>query len=145
MAINENSMYGRSYGRDFEASPFFQWKNNNALSSGSKVGIDWEFYNTKSKKYLPFNTTRIINNGEYDINFYPNKNEDNPILVVKGTIISLDKSSLPALSSFLIENLGDADITANKIVVTNSREGQTQDSVISRLHQKLFAPKFGGI
>lgn len=138
MAINKKSNLGRSYGRDFAATPFFKWQNSNSISSSSKTGIDWEYYNTASKKYLPFNQTVVINNGEEDIIFYPNKDESNPIFISKGTSQVLNEFDLPALRSFIIENVGSGSISANKIIVTNNRKAQTTDSIVGRIHQRLF-------
>ena len=133
-------MIKQSYDRVFAESPRFSYQNPILVDGASDV-ISWESQDPKSKKYLPFNFTRIVNNGEGDIWFYPDQNEDNKILVIAGTIISLDRSSLPAISSFKIINDSGVTITADKIIITNSKEGQTGDSVVQRLHKRLLGSK----
>ena len=130
-------MIKKSYERNFEESPRFNYENPELAVGGSDV-ISWETKDSRSQKYLPFNFTRIVNNGEDDIWFVPNQDSNNKILVIKGTIISLDRSSLPAVSSFKIENAGTNIISASKIIITNSREGVTGDSVVERLHKRLL-------
>lgn len=128
----------KTYSREFEASPTFQWTNG-AISDSNIISVSWETYNTTSKKYLPFNFTRIVNNGEDDIYFYPNQDTNKSIYVPKGSIMSIDESTIPALSSFSLKRAGTTNITASKIFITNSRQGQTSDSIVSRLHKRLFA------
>ena len=129
------------YNRTFEASPKFQYKNPAQILAGGVVGISWEDNTPSSKKYLPFNFTRIINNGEDDIEFYPNQDANSSIYVPKGTIQSIDERTIPALRSFTIKNVGSNNISANKIIITNSREAQSADSIVSRLHRRLFGDK----
>lgn len=130
-------MTQRSYNREYGASPTFKWTNPE-LSDSNQVNVSWETYNTTSKKYLPFNFTRIVNNGEDDILFYPNQDTNQEILIPKGTIISIDERTIPALSSFAIKRAGSTTITASKIVINCSKQGQDGDSVVSRLHRRLF-------
>jgi hypothetical protein len=134
-----------NYDRTYAASPQFLWTNDGTLTTGTALNISWETYNTASQKYLPFNLTRIVNNGESDIWFYPNQDQNNTILIPKGTIISIDRSTLPAIRSFTITNAGTNNISANKIVLTNSREGVTNDSVVARLHNRLIGNKKQGV
>lgn len=132
-------MVNNNYSRQYETSPSFRWTNGSSISSGADpVNVSWESQDTNSKKYLPFNFTRIVNNGEDDINFYPNQDLNSPILVPKGTIITLDRQSLPALSTFAIENAGSTTITASKIVVNNFREGVDGLSIVQKLHKRLL-------
>ena len=136
MAINQ------SYSREYEASPSFQWINASSILAGATVNVSWETEDATTQKYLPFNFTRIVNNGEADLWFYANQQTNKAFYVPAGTIISIDRATLPALSSFTIKNAdGSTSISANKIIVTNSREGQTSDSVIERLHKRLFSKK----
>lgn len=130
-------MMKKNYDRKFAPSPRFQWENAE-LTVGSVESNSWETKDRRSQKYLPFNFTRIVNNGESDIWFYANQSLNNAIFVPKGTIISLDRESLPAISSFKIENAGTVTISASKIVVTNSRSGEDVDTVVSRLHKRLL-------
>lgn len=129
----------QTYSRQYEASPSFQWINGSTITAGSQINVSWETQDSTSQKYLPFNFTRIVNNGEADIWFYANQDTDKAYYVPAGTIISIDRSSLPAISSFIVKNAGSNTITANKIIITNSKEGQTSDSVIERLHKRLFS------
>lgn len=135
----------QTYARTYESSPSFQWINGASITAGSTINVSWETQDAKSQKYLPFNFTRIVNNGEADIWFYANQSEDKAYYVPAGTIISVDRASLPAVSSFMIKNAdASTTITANKIIVSNSKEGQTSDSVIERLHKRLFSKQMGG-
>lgn len=128
-----------NYSRQYENSPQFRWANSGTITVGSYINVSWETEDTTSKKYLPFNLTRIINNASADIIFYPNQNTDSGITVPAGTILTIDRITLPALSTFQIKNSDSStSITAGQIIVTNSREGQNADSVVQRLHQRLF-------
>lgn len=131
-------MYDDSYNRTLAPSPQFTWKNSQILTGAIEV-MNWYNYSVASQKYLPFNLTRIINNSSYDITFYPNQNmgATDGILIPKGTIFTVDRSSIPALSSFIVKNEGASTITANQIIVTNSREGQTANSIVQRLYDRL--------
>ena len=128
----------KSYSRKYEASPTFQWLNS-AINDANAINVSWETYNTITQKYLPFNSVTIVNNGEDSIFFYPNQNLDNGFLIPKGTIFSLDSTTLPALSSFSIKRAGSTNITASKIIINCSKEGQTPTSIIERLHKRLFS------
>lgn len=130
-------MINQNYARTYEASPHFQWENAELTASSSDV-VSWESYSLTSKKYLPFDYTRIVNNGESDIMFYPNQSK-NGIFIPKGTIYSADARSIPAISSFKITNVGSTTLTAGKVIITNHRDGQTTDSIIERLHKRLFS------
>ena len=125
------------YSRVYAASPSYQWTNA-AITDSNQLNVSWETYNSDSQKYLPFNFIRIVNNGEDDINFYPNQNTDFIILVPKGTIITIDERTVPALRSFAIKRTGTTNITANKIIVNCSRQAQSTDSIVSRLHERLL-------
>jgi len=129
-----------SYTRKFDVSPSFRWANASSISSGSALNVSWESYNTASQKYLPFNFTRVVNNGEDDIIFYPNQDTNQGIDVPQGTIITLDRQSIPALGGFRIENAGTTTISASKIVVTNSREGVNTESIVQKFHRRLLSP-----
>ena len=134
-----------TYQREYDASPSYQWYNAGQLASGSVISMSWETYNTVTKKYLPFNLTRIVNNGESDIWFYPNQNMNNGIYVPKGTILTMDFNFLPALSYFAIKNAQTTTITVGKIIVTCSKQGQSADSIVSRLHKRLFDRNKSGV
>lgn len=127
------SQYTRKYG----PSPAFQWTNAE-ISDDNLINVSWESEDFTSKKYLPFNFTRIINQGEDNIIFYPNQDTSNPFLIVKGTQQTIDRSSLPAVSSFAIKRSGTNTITASKIVVVNSKEAETETSMLQRLHRRLL-------
>lgn len=131
-------MIQKSYSRKSEVSPSFRWANASSITAGAYTVASWESYNSASQKYLPFNFTRIINNGEGDIIFYPNQDTSQGIDVPKGTIISLDRQSVPALSSFRIENVSGVDITSGKIVITNSREGVDSETIVQKVHKRIF-------
>lgn len=129
----------QDYNRIYDASPSFQWINSAQLTVGSTISSAWESYNSTTQKYLPFNMTRIVNNGEDDIYFYPNENSGQKIFIPKGTIITMDFNFLPALRTFTIAHAGSTStISANKIIVTCSRQGQNSDSIVARLHKRLF-------
>lgn len=131
-------MINNSYSRKNEVSPSFRWANTGTILTTASDVVSWESYNTASKKYLPFNFTRIINNGEGDIIFYPNQDMNQGIDIPKGTIITLDRQSVPALSSFKIVNNSAVSITASKIVITNSREGVDGLSIVQKLHKRIL-------
>lgn len=128
-----------TYEDQYGQSPTAQWSNSASIVAGADVRISWESQLTWTKRFLPFDFTRIVNNGESDITFYPNQDDNNAIFVPKGTIISMDRNALPALSSFRIKNMDSVTtITANKIYVNCHKEGQNTDSVVERLHRRLF-------
>ena len=128
----------KSYSREFESSPAFTWTNNAVILPGADITVSWGTHNARSQKYLPFNFTRVINNSGQEIILYPNQDLNSPIHIPNGTISSMDRGVIPAMSSFRIQNNGIANITANQIVLSNSREGVTSDSVVSRLHKRLL-------
>lgn len=135
MAIQSSAnQFNRKYG----VSPAFQYKNASSITAGSYLNIHWESQNANALNYLPFNLTRIINNGEDVITFYPNQDTSNAILVPSGTIITIDRQTIPALTSFRIENSGTNTISANKIFVTSSKEGENADSVVQRLFNRFM-------
>lgn len=133
-------MANDNYARTYEASPQYQWSNASTITSGSDLNVSWETQDRTSQKYLPFNFTRIVNNSGEDITFYPNQGSRG-ILCPAGTIQSIDARSIPALSSFRVLNSGTGTIGANEIVVTNSRTGQDIDSIIERVHKRLFGAR----
>lgn len=126
------------YRRKYESSPNYQWENSSSITDDNLIRVSWETEDTTTQKYLPFNFTRIINNGETDIYFYPNQDEERGFLVPKGTIQSFDGRTIPALSSFAIKRATATTITANKIVISNHKEGQTADSIVQRLHKRVL-------
>lgn len=131
----------KSYGRTYDASPAFKWENA-SLAAEAGVNVQWETENATAFKYVPFNLTRIVNNGEADIWFYPNQDTNNGFFVPKGTIQTIDSRTLPAVSGFRIVNDSTTTaISAGKIIITNSREAQDGDTIVQRLHKRLF----GGI
>jgi hypothetical protein len=127
------------YGREFDASPQYIWINATTIAASATRAVDWESYNSDSKRFLPFNFTRLVNNSSVDIWFYPNQDTNKGLFIPKGTILSMDKNALPALSSFSIKNNDGSTATGtNNIIMTCSREAQTADSVVARLHKRLF-------
>lgn len=134
-------MITKQYDQIYDASPSFAWTNASQITSGSIIQVAWENYNSTTQKYLPFNLTRIVNNGEDDIWFNPQQDATRKVLVPKGTIITFDRAYIPAISSFSITHAGTTTISANKIILTNSREAQSTDSIVARLHERLFSKK----
>lgn len=133
----------QTYGEKFARSPSFNWTNAE-LTGGSEISVDWFSYASTSQKYLPFNNTRIINNGEADIWFYPNNDRNSGIFVPRGVITTLDRTTLPAVRGFTILNAeASTTITAGKLIITNSNQGQTTDSIVERFHENVFKRFFG--
>lgn len=135
----------KSYSRNFEASPSFQWSNASQITTGATLTVSWETYNTSSQKYLPFNFTRIVNNSSEDIIFYPQQDSNQSYTIPSGTIITIDKRSIPAIDKFSIKNNGAGNVGAGEIIINNSREGQSTDSIVERLHERLFGKKDQGV
>jgi len=129
-------MIKQSYTREFGASPSFIWKNAE-IAVANQINVSWETYNTASQKYLPFNYVRIVNNGEADIWFYPNQDTSNPHYITKGSIVSYDRRTIPALSSFAVKRATATTITADKIIISCSKELEGTDSIVARLHKRL--------
>jgi len=138
-------MINNSYSRQSEVSPSFRWANASSILASADLIVSWESYNSASQKYLPFNFTRIINNGESDIIFYPNQDMNQGIDVPKGTMVALDRQTVPALSSFKIVNNGSITISASKIIVTNSREGVNTESIVQKLHKRILGQGVRGV
>lgn len=127
-----------SYDRTHAPSKSFRWSNPATIAPGAEVRVSWEAQDTTSKKYLPFNFTRIVNNAGEDVTFYPNQDTTNAFTVPAGTIITMDRQSVPAVSSFTIVNDDSTNtIQIGEVVVSNSREGVTTDSFVQRLHRRL--------
>lgn len=138
-------MMEKTYSREYEASPSFTWLNS-SLAIGSTQILDWETYNSSSVKYLPFNFIRIINNGEDDIWIYPQQDSSRKFLVPKGTFSSISRATIPALTSCSIVHAGStSNISASKIIITCSKEGETTDSIVSRLHKRLYGENKRGL
>jgi len=125
------------YTRNNGPSPIYQWSNSSNITAGSKTGISWAEYDATSQKYLPFDTISIVNNSSVNLMFYIN--QDKPLYIPAGVIKDIPRQLVPALHSFLIENLDDTDAVAeNEIYVTCVKEGITTDNLFSSLHQRLF-------
>lgn len=104
-------------------SPIFSFSNSASIGTTSKASFSWESINANTLKYLPFNFVRIVNNSNSDINFYPNQDDTQPYFIPSGSIMSIDKASVPALRSFTIENTSSTDaITTGQIKITSNRE-----------------------
>lgn len=105
------------------SSPIFSFSNSATIVAGAKSSHSWESINRNTLKYLPFNFVRIVNNSSVDINFFPNQDESQPFFCPAGSIMSIDKASVPALRGFSIENTDSlVDISAGQIKITSNRE-----------------------
>lgn len=133
MIINNN------FSRKEDSSPSFKWINASSLATNETINVSWESYNSTSQKYLPFNLTRIINNSTSAIEFYPNQDTSNIFIVSANTIQTIDRASIPAITNFRIKALGA--INASEIIVTNSREAITADSLVQRTYKRIFGEK----
>ena len=126
-----------NFSRREDASPSFQWTNLVQINEGEYVNFSWETYNTIPQKYLPFNFSRIINNSTALMELYSNQDERNKITVPAGTIMTIDRRTIPAVSSWRIKAVsGNAAI--GKIIINNSREAVSADTLVTRLYTRLF-------
>lgn len=130
-------MVNAEYDRQYAASPFYRWSVP-ALSDANPVNMSWETQDTTSKKYLPFNSMRITNNGADDVIVYPNQDLTWAVQVPKGTIIVIDKNAIPAVSSIAIKRGGTTTILADTVIIECWREAVTPESAFQKLHRRFF-------
>jgi len=102
-------MIKQSYTREFGASPSFIWKNAE-IAVANQINVSW---------------------------FYPNQDTSNPHYITKGSIVSYDRRTIPALSSFAVKRATATTITADKIIISCSKELEGTDSIVARLHKRL--------
>jgi len=133
--------YDRKYGR----SPTFNFKNTSSIPADGIYLLDIESVSRTAQKYLPFNFVRIINQSGYDIEVYINQNDDNPVLIPKGTIQVIDKESAPAIRSFKIKNLDSTNaISANTVRLEVLQQGVTSDDVTNKVFRFFMKGKGNG-
>lgn len=132
-------IFNNSFSRKEDSSPSFKWINASSLATNETLNVSWESYNSSSQKYLPFNLTRIINSSSSAIEFYPNQDTSNVFIISANTIQTIDRSSIPAITNFRIKALGA--ISAGKLIITNSRESITADSLVQRTYKRIFGEK----
>ena len=125
------------YERNYGTSPIFSY-DNAALTDSNIKNVTWESADATSKKYLPFDSCLISNNGEDDIIVYPNQNSSSGILVRKNTEKAINRNTVPAWSSFGYKRNGTTNITASTVKFSFWKEGVDSDSVARLVHKRIF-------
>ena len=133
--FNESKSRG-SYYRTYEESPIFSFKNS-SLITGSYELIDFEKDNNVTQKYLPFTNLQIINNSSETIYIYINQGNIAKV-IPSGTILTFDKSVIPACRSINIYNAGTGTIAVNEVEVSVWKEGVTIDNAFKKMHKAFF-------
>lgn len=119
-------------------SPRFVKRNTATIAANGKLVLDFMREDESSKKYGPFNQMTVTNDSSSNIFVWKNQDSNDKVLVVAGTIKTLDKTSMPGLWSVTIEELEGASISANLITVEVQKEVVDTDKVISGVVGWLF-------
>ena len=126
-----------TYDRQYGASRRFS-HTNASLASGAVHFFNWEDEDGTSRKYLPFNEIRIINNSSQALIVYPNQDQSNPNHVPAGTISSLNRYNVPAVWGIGYKNNGTSTINAGEIIIESAKSGEELDTVFSRTHRRVL-------
>lgn len=119
--------------RDLVASPYFTYKLDAVMTTGTKRPYSWESVNTRARKYLPFTSIIITNRSSTEpIEVYINQDSNNSIYVAPSQVVSADISSVPSIWGFTISNIGTGSLSANEVIIACKRDGLTQDAVYAR-------------
>ena len=128
------------YSRQYETSPIFRQRNTATIASNAYFAYNWEISeSTTAKKYLPFNMLIITNNDTANaFELYINGD----ILPIKyipaGVIVSIDRETIPAFSSFVLKNIGSTTSAIGNIEVVAQREAITPEVMAQNLHKDMF-------
>lgn len=131
------------YKRQYGLSPIFRQRLASSLAANAVFAYDWEVSaNGTAGKYLPFNLLQITNNSlNSPVELYVN-GEILPIKYIPaGTILSIDKETLPAFKSVLIKNIGTAAISAGEIEIVAQREAITPTQMAQETHKAIYSKK----
>ncbi|RLG11104.1 hypothetical protein DRN69_08190 [Candidatus Pacearchaeota archaeon] len=131
------------YRRTQEASPIFELSNDSTIGASSSVVFDIGEREPNSKKYLPLSNIRIVNNSTENIAVFINQRSEG-VTVPAGTIITLDKGTIPSIYSVKITNLDTSNsISANKIKFSVWREALVIDDAYRRMHKAFYKALYG--
>jgi len=129
------------YRRTEEASPMFEFSLG-ILKAGSSVVYDIGERDTRSKKYLPLSNIRVVNNSSEIITIFINQRNEG-LTIPAGTIVTLDKGSIPSINSVRFTNNSASDTSANEIKFTVWRESLIIDDAYRRMHKAFFKALYG--
>jgi len=129
------------YRRTEEASPIFEYSAGVIVASASLI-YDIGEDDTKTKKYLPLSNIRIVNNSTENIVIFINQRTEG-FTIPAGTIISLDKGTIPSFYSIKITNISATDTSAGEIKISVWRESLTIDDAYRRMHKAFYKTLYG--
>lgn len=127
------------YARKFETSPIFRQRNTGTIAANAFFNYDWEVSSpVEAKKYLPFNLLIITNNNTSNpLELYINGD----ILPIKyvpaGTIVTINRDTIPAFSSITLKNIGTTTIATGELEVVAQREAIKPEEMAQNLHRRI--------
>lgn len=127
--------------RDISGTPILTYKVG-SISASSSFIFDIAEDKPVWKKYLPFNSVTVINNGGQAIDVFINQTLENFLHLPNGVIQTYTGDV--GIWSLKITNLSATTATtANQIVMQFEREGVTSDSLAKRLASGLLGKLLG--
>jgi hypothetical protein len=131
------SNFNKSYSRNYEASPLFDFKNKAIIGAGETWVISIANQKPEAQKYLPFTCLRLVNSSAHLIAMFPNESEEG-MPFPSGAIVTFDRKTLPALRSLKITNMGAGDIAIDELMATFWKEAVQYDQAFSKIHKAFF-------
>lgn len=127
------------YARKFETSPIFRQRNTATITANSYFNYDWEVSSpSEAKKYLPFNLLIVTNNNTSSpMELYINGDVLPVKYIPAGTIVTIDRDTIPAFSSVVLKNIGSTTIAIGEIEIVAQREAIKPEEMAQNLHKRL--------
>ncbi len=137
--------FKKSYSREFEASPFYDFKNDVVIAPGASWVITVASQKPEAQKYLPLTNLRLVNSSAQLVAMFPNEDSEG-MPFPSGAIVTFDNKTIPALRTLKITNMGAGDVNVNEIMATFWRESVQYNQAFSKVHKAFFkALRVGGV
>ena len=127
------------YDRFYEASPVANITIDESIAAGASYILDVENDDSSYKKYLPFNFLVVTNTSSQPLKVHLDQSTRRSHIVAGNAEKVFDASVLGAWSSLRIENIGAGAVSAGEVIIQGQRQAQTADSMLSRIHRRLFS------
>jgi len=124
--------------RRLTASPLFSESNDSNIAVNAPYVFSFDERATPSEKYAPFNSLKITNNTDQDIKVRINQSPSSEIILQGGTIQTFDSSSVPAVRSLYVENVGSQSISVGGVLVEVQRVAVDNDDLLQKGVELLF-------
>lgn len=122
--------------RDISGTQVFQYLFA-SISASASFTLDIAEDKPTWKKYLPFNSVTITNNGGTDVMIYINQDLNNALYVPSGTIKNFTNESF-GIWSLKVTNLnGSTATTSNQLVAEFERVGMTTNKFVKNLAERF--------